>query len=723
MMANVFYAQNSDPLKGQLYVLDEVDEYKLIVKFRPKLEPVVEKGKIQFLNHSFSSKSSNSLTDLVFTPVVKFTEEEKQQAKISSKRKEVNENGFNILDFAGLCEVTATKKDKHYLLALGKQLEKLAEVEYCSLEPVKSPPPPGFFDYYATPNLVNRQGYRKANPGIDVDYAWSQGAMGQGVKISDIEYSWGKLDHEEFINQDIAYGSSHDAGQHADHGIAVMGILVGDEDNNVGIKGTAPKAVGRVFSEVQGRAAAIINATKNSKAGDVIVLEMQTGGPDGNLAPADVTQSVWDAVRAATNAGIIVVAAAGNGNANLDSSSYRAYRNRGDNGSIIVGAGSSNTSHSKLSFSTYGQRVDVQGWGQNVFTTGYGHLTYDNDYRKEYTPSFSGTSSATPVVTSAVACIQSYALSKLGKRLKPREMRDLLKSTGVAQGGGGHIGPLPNIKAAIQKLGGSGGCSAGDPVTVTFKNTTDCTLEYYQNNVLKGSANAGGNFTANTTVGSNWVVKKPSGDTIDNFSIVCNQTTYSSSGSCTVTGNPCDGVSPWSSSVTYSPGDRVTYQGNLYEKTATGWKNLGPCGTPTDPCQGVSPWSSGTTYSPGDKVTYQGRLYEKTETGWKDLGACGTSRSAKIAPPIEPTDNKLDFAVYPNPAKEILNIDVNLLDISLISIELNDINGKRLKTETIKAPPGRMLKGRLDVSDLPKGIYFLRLTSAKSTMTKKVFIK
>lgn len=40
---------------------------------------------------------------------------------------------------------------------------------------------------------------------------------------------------------------------------------------------------------------------------------------------------------------------------------------------------------------------------------------------------------------------------------------------------------------------------------------------------------------------------------------------------------PCDGVSEWQSGVSYSVGDRVTYFGNLYERTFGGWSYIGPC--------------------------------------------------------------------------------------------------------------------------------------------------
>ena len=41
--------------------------------------------------------------------------------------------------------------------------------------------------------------------------------------------------------------------------------------------------------------------------------------------------------------------------------------------------------------------------------------------------------------------------------------------------------------------------------------------------------------------------------------------------------SPCDGVSEWQSGVNYPVGSRVTYQGNLFERTSGGWTNLGPC--------------------------------------------------------------------------------------------------------------------------------------------------
>ncbi|WP_062053653.1 matrixin family metalloprotease [Aquimarina longa] len=98
-------------------------------------------------------------------------------------------------------------------------------------------------------------------------------------------------------------------------------------------------------------------------------------------------------------------------------------------------------------------------------------------------------------------------------------------------------------------------------------------------------------------------------------------------------GGNCDGVAEYNgNSNSYSVGDKVTYQGTLFQKTATGWDNLGACdSTPsTDICAGVAEYNgNSSSYSAGDKVTYQGTLYQKTATGWNNLGACGTSAANK----------------------------------------------------------------------------------------------
>jgi hypothetical protein len=160
--------------------------------------------------------------------------------------------------------------------------------------------------------------------------------------------------------------------------------------------------------------------------------------------------------------GIIVVEAAGNGAEDLDDAIYESvydttYRN---SHAIIVGAGappsgSSGPDRSRLEFSNHGDRVNLQGYGREVFTTGYGNYwDGDGDINQYYTASFSGTSSASPIVTGAVACLQGYYMSTYGVPMIADYARDVLIATGSAQTGDTieHIGPRPDLAAATAVL-------------------------------------------------------------------------------------------------------------------------------------------------------------------------------------------------------------------------------------------------------------------------------
>ncbi|MDR6923176.1 MULTISPECIES: S8/S53 family peptidase [Chryseobacterium] len=346
-------------------------------------------------------------------------------------------------------------------------LEKFPEIEYVSVMSGTPIEPPLVKMYTVTPNLESLQTYLNDNPGINAKYAWSRGITGQNIRIRDVEYGFHKthemLSAQNFIQLESGYtpNSGLSGNNYMDHGTAVVSIM-GSAKDNVGLSGAAYGA-----SEIKGylewttvgynRASAVSRSISASQAGDIILYEMQTGGKDG-YCPAEYDSVIWDMTKAATDSGIIIIAAAGNGNQDLDEPFYAAYRARGNSGAIIVGAGSPNTTHSKLSFSTYGNRVDVQGWGSSVLAAGYGsYQKYDNDNNRTYNY-FSGTSSATPTVASAAVLIQSFYRQNTGQYLTPAAMKNLLVSTGIPQGGtdtNKKIGPLPNVKNAILQLEGS----------------------------------------------------------------------------------------------------------------------------------------------------------------------------------------------------------------------------------------------------------------------------
>ncbi len=178
-------------------------------------------------------------------------------------------------------------------------------------------------------------------------------------------------------------------------------------------------------------AAALTYVAQFLSPGDVVLIEQQTVGPNGGTryVPLEWQQS---------------------------SMLGRFDRTVRDSGAIVVGAGSSNTAHTSLSFSSWGTRLDLQGVGQNVTTTGFnGNLfggTAPESLNMRYTRSFSGTSSSGPIVANAVAAVQSY-LKATGRMWTATQISNLLKSTGTPQGDPAHrVGEFPNIAAALKAI-------------------------------------------------------------------------------------------------------------------------------------------------------------------------------------------------------------------------------------------------------------------------------
>merc|ERR1719336_1279242 len=375
-------------------------------------------------------------------------------------------SGVQQPDMRGVVTVELPVQDAEHFVAAAKRFDASHCVEYISIESAEPPlapvlpnssilqschtqlPSDGSIPYFTAAQGYNRPGQ------FDVDYLHSLGADGTGQMYADCEFSM-LFSHREFeaarITEEPGFGV--DPNRQQDHGTASVGITLGGDA--FGIKGMANKADGYFFSEhprgrPYNRARAVAAAISKMRAGDIVLLEMQTGRPFG---PAELTQSIWDLTKMGSDAGVVIVAAAGNGNRNLDSSTDAAYRARGDSGAIIVGAG--NAQHRKLSFSTYGSRVDVQAWGGSVMTSGYGRCTGfpgSSNRNSRYTPSFSGTSSASALTAGALTLFQSWARRELGAPMAPKDLRDLIKRTSHP-GGTGNIGNHVNLRAAVSSVG------------------------------------------------------------------------------------------------------------------------------------------------------------------------------------------------------------------------------------------------------------------------------
>ncbi|WP_336082454.1 S8 family peptidase [Nocardia sp. SSK8] len=340
-----------------------------------------------------------------------------------------------------------------------------------------------------TPDFRPRQAYLDAGP-TGIDAVWAQtrpGGLGTGVRVIDVEGAW-RFTHEDLRQNQggVIGGSAADDLGWRNHGTAVAGEISGDL-NAFGITGIAPEAHIRAVSIFGiGSATAIRSAADALDPGDVLLIELHRPGPRfGYRATGDqrgyIAVEWWPddfaAVRYAVGRGVIVVEAAGNGGENFDDPVYETrpadfpadWRNplRGsaaDSGAIVVGAGAPprglhgrdhGPARSRLAFSNYGARVDTQGWGREVTTTGYGDLQGGPDEDLWYTDEFSGTSSASPIVVGAIAAYQGM-LARTGTRATPEQVRALLRATGSPQTAAPgrpvtqRIGALPDLRAMME---------------------------------------------------------------------------------------------------------------------------------------------------------------------------------------------------------------------------------------------------------------------------------
>lgn len=410
--------------------------------------------------------------------------------------------GVESPDLAGILYAVGLPQNARQIEVAARRFEQLEEVEYAYVETLGAAPPIDVPPL--TPSFVGFQAYRLSNPGLGFDLAFAGGATGAGVKLSDCEYNW-TLSHEDLAGGAITLepGQTPDPVTiqfgFDDHGTACVGETSAIA-NNYGCTGVAGSSPVQLYSEltIQGgfrRLTAITNAIAQSGIGDVVQLEMQAPGPGGGYGPAELDPNVWLVVKTGTDAGVVVVAAAGNGAQNLDSAPYSTYAAKGDSGAIIVGAGSANLVHERLGFSSYGSRVNVQGWGESVFTLGYGsYAALAPGKDQSYTASFNGTSSATPLVSAACLLVQQKAKQQLGAPLAPTILRQLLMMTGTPQGGStpGNIGPLPNVPSAIAAIPGclqifaqptSATICAGKPASLALSATPGAAVQWRKNGV------------------------------------------------------------------------------------------------------------------------------------------------------------------------------------------------------------------------------------------------
>ena len=295
--------------------------------------------------------------------------------------------------------------------------------------------------------------------------AWDvPGGKGAGVRVVDIEGAW-NFDHDDLAETlgGLKFGTQTGNGLWRQHGTAVAGVIGGD-NNAFGVTGIAPDAVFFAMSvyrdddDQQHVSQTIESARRFLKPGEVLLLEQEFKTQHGDLVPLEWYPDALAAITCATRKGIVVVEAAGNGGLNLDElPPFDSLKNPltadAPSGAVMVGAGvsaysanSERPARSRMRESNYGSRLDAQGWGDQVVSTGYGDIHQAPENQAYTIECFHSTSSASAIVAGAIISMQGQRLAADLQPLTPSEMRAwLVKRGSQQQGSAEKIGNLPDL--------------------------------------------------------------------------------------------------------------------------------------------------------------------------------------------------------------------------------------------------------------------------------------
>jgi len=425
------------------------------------------------------------------------------------------------------------------LLDLYDDLVVHSDVEFVELREASPGPPPtgGVTPDFSSGPPPSQTLYRGPNPGGDFDFANNLGLIGTGIRLAEVSIAF-NFEHEEFLSGVVGVNASTPLqsyilnptwDQWVDHGVATLSQNLAP-NNGFGVTGMTHGADGQFYrggvwtgTDIEFQIEeAFCNALADSiVAGDgqVVYLEFQVGTPGSWLAPLEVLSTIYMITVVGTDAGVVVLAPAGNGATNLDTSSVsliQSWRARPDSGAIIVGAGSADSSHNRLSFSTFGSRVNLQGWGESVVAAGYGELAQvGGDINRAYTGIFSGTSSATPMVAGAAVLAQESALSLGIPALDSRQMRSFLAATGISQGTSitGNVGPFVDVRRAVTEVADAdvsiASAQSGAIVTTTVTNHGPREAETIDVDIIFGGGTAYMLSPVNVSAGCQWNPNPP----------------------------------------------------------------------------------------------------------------------------------------------------------------------------------------------------------------------
>ena len=282
--------------------------------------------------------------------------------------------------------------------------------------------------------------------GLNIRNAWQAGVQGRGVRV---HFSDGGLyaNHEDLRGNPRLKVIPPTVDSEPDHGTASVGVLLA-HDNGLGMTGICHAAELFLYDnrayDARGYSQTLKKLLAYARAGDIVGVNRQTANVNvlGTFLPSLHDRTWWDVTRSLTERGVVVLNAACNGTSvsdhnarttqgyGVDLEQWRYFDDHGEADAILVGACHS-WDGKPHQYSNYNYRYRMlNGWGDSVATLGYGALQDKNGHDRDYTSTYGGTSSATPMVTGALALIQSYVIEQHHLYLNADQMHLLVMQSG-----------------------------------------------------------------------------------------------------------------------------------------------------------------------------------------------------------------------------------------------------------------------------------------------------
>lgn len=329
----------------------------------------------------------------------------------------------------------------------------------------------------STPDFEPRQAYLDEPgqrwKGLNVRKAWAGKVTGKGARI---HFSDAGLypQHEDLRDNPalkvISIVPNHDPS----HGTASVGVILAAR-NGFGATGISHDSELYLYNnrapDAQGNFQVLKDLLRNVEPGDIVGINRQTAHIDvlSTMLPSLHDKAWWAVMQQLSRRGAVVVNAAANGSSQtlaqrgtheghgVDLANWPYFQDHGDAGAILVGA-----SHSydgkphAYSNHHYPYRM-LNAWGDSVVTLSYGDLQDLSGDDRDYTETYAGTSSATPMVCGALSLIQSYAMEQHHVYLNGNQMHQLVMASGYHDAvlPGSDVLPMgarPNVHGALVLL-------------------------------------------------------------------------------------------------------------------------------------------------------------------------------------------------------------------------------------------------------------------------------